>query len=598
MRRKTDTPTYEELAAMLAERDAALTAHAERERVLAGRVEELESDKERMASDLARAHRQIDAYRSMLDRIVEQYRRQARAMWGPSSEATQDQLPLIFNDAEGHADGALPEDGAPAGRKRPRRGKRRVDTSRYEREVVVHDLPEGERTCPACGSPLSPMGFDVTLEYVYVPARMIVREHRTMKYVCRACSARNRADGGETPSAIVRAEAPRRPLPGTWASASLIAHCIHMKFSEAMPVYRLASDLERQCALPVTRQTVGAWVSGAARRWLALVRDAIADELRRREVLHIDETSVVVLKEPGRAGGGRRKCYVWLFAGAACDDRPAYLFVYGPGRDGGVPLRVLGEGWRGTAVTDGYRGYNRLTAAGARRMPCLVHIRREFIEACGGPKMVARLPRDAPEAMAVNWLNYMFRLDSEFDACTPEERRLGRTRPTGGGHGTSLAREMARFQAWCRAELLRAPDGTQLKRALDNALSQWDDAGNCLLDGRLPLDNNLAERAIRPFTVGRKNFLFCDTPSGAEAACAAYSVVTTARANGLDDRKYVEWLLTEMPNDPSLRSGSPDASRYLPWSPDVPESCRATGGHFLEEPGKDDEPIVDLGPLS
>ena len=365
---------------MLAERDAALTAHAERERVLAGRVEELESDKERMASDLARAHRQIDAYRSMLDRIVEQYRRQARAMWGPSSEATQDQLPLIFNDAEGHADGALPEDGAPAGRKRPRRGKRRVDTSRYEREVVVHDLPEGERTCPACGSPLSPMGFDVTLEYVYVPARMIVREHRTMKYVCRACSARNRADGGETPSAIVRAEAPRRPLPGTWASASLIAHCIHMKFSEAMPVYRLASDLERQCALPVTRQTVGAWVSGAARRWLALVRDAIADELRRREVLHIDETSVVVLKEPGRAGGGRRKCYVWLFAGAACDDRPAYLFVYGPGRDGGVPLRVLGEGWRGTAVTDGYRGYNRLTAAGAYRMPCLVHIRREFIE--------------------------------------------------------------------------------------------------------------------------------------------------------------------------------------------------------------------------
>ncbi len=134
----------------------------------------------------------------------------AKRQWGPSSEACRGQLPLLFNDAEGFADATLLEAS-------PRRtgGKRgRVDWSAHETEVVVHDMAEEDRSCPACDAELAPMGYEVTRELVFVPARVRVVEHRTMKYVCPSCSAANRADGGETPAVVVRAEAPEGPIPG------------------------------------------------------------------------------------------------------------------------------------------------------------------------------------------------------------------------------------------------------------------------------------------------------------------------------------------------------------------------------------------------
>lgn len=542
-----------------------------------------------------------DETEAKLERLVEQIRLAARRRWGPSSEAAQGQLPLLLNDAEGFADGTLPEappQAAAGGKRRKKKGRqRKVDWGAYETEVAVHELAEGDRVCPACGSELAPMGYEVTRELVFVPARVKVVEHRTMKYVCRGCSSENRADGGETPAVVVRAEAPRRPLPGSWAGASLIAHCVHQKFALAQPIYRLSDDLAGQCALPVTRQTVGSWVVRAAERWLAPVRDAMAEWVRGRQVVHADETGVRVLREPNRAGGLGRDCYVWLFCSAEADEHPCYVFEYGPGRGSEVPVRFLGAGWAGTVVTDAYDGYNELVRLGARRMSCLVHIRREFlrvIDAAGGR---GKCPADAVSVQAVSRIDLMFAIDARLDGETPEGRRAGRGAAADVDFGgrtvtTSLAAQMDEFELFCRGHLPEAAPGSLLARALANALEQWPHARNALADGRLPLDNNLAERAIRPWCVGRRNWLFCDTPRGAAASCAAYSVVTTARACGLDDRRYVEWLLTEMPNDPGLRAKGADVSRYLPWSPDVPASCRATGAHFRRELEEAGRPVV------
>ena len=565
--------------------------------------ESLRADHDALERDYAALKGRYDEVEARLERLVEQMRLAARRQWGPSSEACRGQLPLLLNDAEGFADATLPEP-AP-GRRRGKAGRRqrRVDWSAYETEVVEHDLADADRACPACGSALVPMGYEVTRELVFVPARVRVVEHRTMKYVCPSCSAANRADGGETPAVVARAEAPEGPLPGSWASASLVAHCVHQKFALGQPIYRLADDLRLQCALPVTRQTVGSWVTRATERWLSRVRDAMAEWLRGREVLHVDETGVLVLKEPNGRGGLGRDCYVWLFAGAAADDHPCYVFEYGPGRGSDVPVRLLGPGWSGTVVTDAYDGYNELVRRGARRMSCLVHIRREFlrvVDAAGGPR---RCPADAVSMQAVSRIDLMFALDSLLDGKSPEGRRRGRgeaaTLEFGGRTlTTSLAEQMGSFEAFCRDRLPEAAPGSLLAKALANAIEQWPYVRNALADGRLPLDNNLAERAIRPWCVGRRNWLFCDTPSGAEASCAAYSVVTTARACGLDDRSYVEWLLSEMPNDPALRAGGADVSRYLPWSPDVPESCRATGAHFREELEAAGEPVASLAGIA
>ncbi|MDO4798873.1 MAG: IS66 family transposase, partial [Coriobacteriales bacterium] len=512
--------------------------------------ETLKAEHEALERDYAALKGRYDEAQARLGRIVEQMRLAARRQWGPSSEACRGQLPLLLNDAEGFADATLPE--AAPGRGKGKRGKRqrRVDWDAYETEVVEHDLADGDKSCPACGSALVPMGYDVTRELVFVPARVKVVEHRTMKYVCPSCSAANQADGGETPAVVVRAEAPEGPLAGSWASASLVAHCVHQKFALGQPIYRLADDLGRQCALPVTRQTVGSWVTRATERWLSLVRDAMAEWLRGREVLHVDETGVRVLKEPNRKGGLGRDCYVWLFAAAAADDHPCYVFEYGPGRGSDVPVRFLGAGWSGTVVTDAYDGYNEIVRLGARRMSCLVHIRREFlrvVDAAGGR---GRCPGDAVSAQAVERINLMFALDSLLDGRSPEERRRGRNEATAIDFGgrtltTSLAEQMGSFERFCRDRLPEAAPRSLLANALANALEQWPHVGSALVDGRVPLDNNLAERAIRPWCVGRRNWLFCDTPSGAAASCAAYSVVTTARACGLDDRRYVEWLLAE-----------------------------------------------------
>ena len=287
--------------AALAERDAA--ASEARAQAWERAHESLRADHDALLADHGALERDYAALRgrydeveARLERLVEQARAAARRRWGPSSEACQGQLPLMLNDAEGFADATLPEAGprGAAKGKGKKRGKRqrRVDWSAYETEVVEHDLADEDKACPACGSPLAPMGYEVTRELVFVPARVKVVEHRTMKYACRACGAANRADGGETPAVIVRAEAPVGPIPGSWASASLVAHCVHQKFALGQPIYRLADDLRLQCALPVTRQTVGSWVTRATERWLSRVRDAMAEWLRSREGLHVDETGV------------------------------------------------------------------------------------------------------------------------------------------------------------------------------------------------------------------------------------------------------------------------------------------------------------------
>lgn len=455
MKRDTGTPSAADLLARIAELEGQVGVLAKDNRSLARDVGRLTSELAETARERDDALAAYNALEAKMERIVEQYRIQAARVWGRSSEAGQGQLPLLFNDAELAADGGGGETAAAgaAGPARRRRAKRRVDWAAYETVVVEHGLPEGESLCPACGAELSPMGYDVRRELVFVPARVYVREHRIRKYVCAACSAANQADGGETAAVVVRAGGPAEPLPGTWASPSLLAHCTHQKFALGMPVYRLAADLQRQCALPITRQTVGAWMTGATERWLSLIRDAIADEVRRRDIVHCDETSVRVLKEPKKRGGAGRDCYVWLFAGAEGDGPPCYVFEYGPGRDAGVPVRFLGEGWGGTAVTDGYDGYNRLVADGAGRVSCLVHVRREFIEVAKGAGGIGNLPAGSVAAEAIRRIDRMFSLDAALDGLDPAARLEARRREGG------LASEMSAFLPWCRSQLPRVAPG-------------------------------------------------------------------------------------------------------------------------------------------
>ncbi len=578
----------------------------ERIALLVAQVESLSRDNERLARDnaeLAKAasdaargpmelaeelRAELAAVKAERDRLIELVRLANQLFFGCRSEkVVPDQLSL-FNDMEAAADGsAEPALEDACARPRRRGGKRRIDYSKLEQVVIRHELPAEQRACPECGGELAEFNVEVTYALRMVPARLVAERHERAVYRCPGCCAANAA-GGESPAPIVRAAAPRMPIKGSFATPSLIAYVVNGKYANSLPLYRMEGEL-RCLGADVSRQNMANWVMRAWELWLSRLRARMKERLLEGGVVHADETEVQVLREPEREA--RQKSRMWLFAAPACD-RPIYVYEYSPTRRGEVAARFL-RGWSGWLVTDGYAPYFSLRNGGeVRNVACLVHIRRRFAEAvkAAGGDSKAR-GADAVALAARRRIDAMFAADSRFDdaaaAGDHEARRIGRER--------ELRPLMEEFLEWARARRLEAVPRMGLAVALDYAIKYWPHAMAALEDGRLPLDNNLAERGIKPFVIGRKNFLFSDTPRGAEASAGMYSVVVTAKANGLNPRKYVQWLLEEMPN-----AADPDDPAYLdslmPWSESVPAGIRLAPDAAAKAAEMADEPIIDIDP--
>lgn len=584
-RRKTTTPapTSEQEIALLRAQLASLARDNE----------SLAADNARLAAEAAESAAAASALsgrvvelESKIARLVELIKLANLRHFAPRSEAApDDQMCLsLFNDAEAWADPAGPEpelDGAGDGSDRPRRrrgGRRRIDTSKLERVVVEHDLED--RACPRCGSEMSHMKVEVTEVIRLVPAHLVVEEHRRHVYRCDACCSANAA-GEEVASQIVRAPLPAlTPLPRSFATASMLSWVINAKYANSMPYYRLEQDF-RSIGAEVSRQDMANWTIGAHERWLSLIHARMRERLLECRYLNADETEVQVLKEPGREP--RQKSYMWLFR-TGPHEVPICVFEYHPTRSGSVPRAFL-EGWSGYLTTDGYDPYFNLGIEGVTNTACLVHVRRKFAEivkSAGGDAVCEGADSIALEAR--RRIDRIFRVDARFDELDPEQRGKARER--------KLRPLMRSFREWAAVAVTKAVPGLALHRALCYALKYWPYVMNVLKDGRLALDNNVSERAVKSFVIGRKNFLFSDTARGAEASAAIYSIVVTAKLNGLNQRAYLEWVLTEMPNDARL-SEPGRIDRYLPFSDEVPASCRLSTGRPDEADALPDEPIVD-----
>lgn len=469
----------------------------------------------------------------------------------------------VFNELEASLGPAAPDplEQAPA-RRRGKGGRRPADLSGLPVEVVDHVL--GSPSCPSCGSEMEDMGYDVVRELVCVPARLFVREHRVHKYVCRPCSAANRADGGATPASILRAEGPALPLPKSMASASLLAEVLHQKYAMAVPLNRLVGDLTARAGFPLTRQAVSGWVVAAHERWLALLYGALERELLSRDVVGADETTVTISRGVGRRKGSAQKSYMWVFA--SLDGAPVAVYRVGPTRGRGVAESFL-RGWSGTLVADGYGAYDGL-GPGVRRSACSSHCRRKFlevVEARGGMEAALSDPDGRICAEAV----LRFRALYLADEASADEADGGLARRE---RVCAMASGLA---GWCLSKLPEAMPGLKAQAALRYCAEHMPKVAECCRDPRVPIDNNELERRCKAFATGRKNWQICDTLAGAQASACMYSLVETARANGLETRAWLEWVLEEMP-----RLGEPQAvsaeqvERFLPWSPDVPDRCR------------------------
>jgi transposase len=460
----------------------------------------------------------------------EQFRLAKHRQFGASSEKSEyDQL-SIFNEAEATADNNIVEPELSEIVRRFRKRHRLPNDCLPENlpvEVIEHDLPSEEQECPECGGRLHVMGREKRRELKIIPAKAVIVEHVRKVYACRDCEK----DACGVP--IRKAAMDEPVIKGGFASPESIAHIMTQKFVMGAPLYRQEQEWNRQ-GIMLSRQTMSNWLLAATEAWLEPVYDAFKELLCLcNDVLHADETTLQVLREPGKTP--QSKSYMWLYRTSGDVRQPIVLYEYQPGRHAKHPQEFLKD-FKGFLHTDGYDGYHKLpkeiTVVG-----CWAHARRKFDEAL---KALPEADREGSEALrGKRYCDRLFELERSFSGLSSAERLEQRQK---------LSRPLVdEFFAWLEVKSQKTPPKTGLGKAVFYALGQRAFLENYLLDGRLEISNNRAERSIKPFVISRKNFLFANTPRGARASAIIFSLIETAKENGLSPFKYLAYIFRNAP---------------------------------------------------
>ena len=490
--------------------------------------------------------------RTERDLLKEQLNKFKRQLFAASSEVSGLQKDMFFNEAESlgaQAEPALEEadDGKidVPGHKRAKRGRKPLDPA-LPREVVRHELPEGERVCAHDGAVLREIGVEVSEQLDIIPQQVRVIRHERVKYACPCC------DGG-----MRLASRPAQIIPRGLFTESALAWISTSKYLDGLPLYRQAALLGRFGGTDISRNTVAGSivrVGLAAQPIINLLRDALLDS----PLVFGDETEMQVLKEPGRSA--QAKSYIWaqMTDGSGKDGTgpPIRLFAYAPSRSTKTAMELY-AGIRSDAVlmTDGYDAYD--TVAATHRLvhlACWAHCRRYFVEALQSlPK--AQRGADQLAARFIALIGKLYHVEAQAKRDGVDTTELGRRR------AQDSASVLADIEALLLANLHGALPKSLLGQALHYLSSQWRKLTRYVEDGRFSIDNNVQENAIRPFCVGRRNWLFADTVAGAHASANLYSLLQTCQVNGIDGYRYLRALFVALPK---ARTAD-DYGALMPW---------------------------------
>lgn len=428
-----------------------------------------------------------------------------------------------------------------------------------ERVAMHHDLSEEEKIC-GCGATLSPMGTEQSEELDYVPAQYRVLVHIRHKYTCKSCQGVD----SEGPTVKI-APPPAKILPKSMASSDLLAHIFVSKFCDALPFYRQSGMFARD-GIEISRASMCNWAIGVWERCQPLM-EVLIREMRTGPVVYLDETTIQVLDEEGaqkpEKGKGKSKSYMWLGRGGP-PDKPAIYFHYDPSRSGDIAKALLSD-YRGAVQTDGYAGYNFLDKnPGIIHVGCWAHVRRKFVEtiqSAGGKH------GNGLADQAVSMIRELYKVEKEIESAQLVGDAIVAVRK-------EKAEPMVKqIKAWLDENVIKTPPKSLLGKAMRYALKEWPKLIVYLKDPDLRPDNNLAENAIRPFVVGRKNWLFSKSPEGARTCAFFYSLIETAKLNGIEPYSYLCALFKKYPlanNPEEIKSLLPqhiDRSVVKPYTP-------------------------------
>jgi len=517
-------------------------------------------EREQFQADLAASKARIQHLEAQVNWFKEQFKLAKHRQFGPSSEkmSALSQTELLFNEAEATLD-SMPTEAEPKTitytRKPKSTGHREEMLADLPTEVIEYKLPEEEQTCSQCGGHLHEMSTQVREEIEFIAAQVKVVKHVQSVYGCRNC------EKNEISVPIVTAPAPKAIIAKSLASPSAIAYVMSQKYVEAMPLYRQEKHFERM-GINLPRTMFSNWVIKGG-EMLEPIYNRMHELLLELDILHADETPLQVLKEPGRAA--QSKSYLWLYRSGRYAP-PIVCYEYREGRGGEHPVRFL-DGFAGYLHADGWHAYDDVKTA--TLIGCWAHARRKF---CDALLVVPKEHRDAPALVAniaIAKIKRLYEIEDELRDATPEERlrvRQMRSKPI-----------VDDFKEWFESESKLVLPKSALGTAFTYCKNQWPKLIRFLKDGRLEIDNNRAERSIKPFVIGRKNWLFANTPRGAKVSALIYSIVETAKENGLNPFDYLKYLFERIKMiDPADIS---TIDSLMPWKEAVQAELRIQTSH-------------------
>jgi transposase len=431
----------------------------------------------------------------------------------------------LFDEAEGTAEAQPGQADATieiAAHTRVKRGRRPLPAD-LAREEVVHDIPEHEKIC-SCGEPLVRIGEETSEKLDVIPAQLKVIRHIRPKYACKKC------EGLESPHPVKIAPVPAQIIDKSIATPGLLAFVLVSKFCDAIPFYRQEKQFAR-IGIELPRGDFCNWAVQVAGQCDPLM-ELFLDQIRAGPVMQMDETRVQVMKELGRADSAQS--FMWVMRGGP-PGKPVILYRYHPSRSAAIPLQYL-SGFQGHLQTDGYEGYTEVgSLPGIVHVGCWTHARRKFDEAAKSSKKSG----SAHEALGRIGKIYRIERDLRAQQLSPEAFLMTRKEQV-----LPILRD---FKQWLETKALQVPPSALLGRAVNYTLKEWEKLLHYLDSPYLTPDTNMIENAIRPFVIGRKNWLFSGSPRGAHASATLYSLIETAKANGIEPYRYLRYVFTKLP---------------------------------------------------
>ena len=474
-----------------------------------------------------------DELKQQIHSLLEALRLEKHRLYGASSEKSLDQSEL-FDEADTFVDELDVADesvsATPGKKKKPPTRKPLPPQLPRVRQVI--ELSEKERQCP-CGCTLVEIGEVLSEQVDIIPAQVQVIQTVRKKYACKGCE-----------DTIKTAPKPNVLLPKSIASGNTMAYIITSKYADGLPLYRLSGILGRY-GIELPRQTLSESVLKVAERIDPLINQ-LQQHLMSSPLLFMDETRVQVLNEPGKTP--QSNSYMWVQRGGP-PDKSIVRFHYDPGRSTATAKRLL-EGFAGALMSDGYKPYREVARENnLTHLCCWAHSRRKFIEA----QKAQPKGKTGKADMAISLIAKLYAVEKQTknsDAATRHRIRQGVSVPV-----------LNAFHQWLLKTQRQVPPKTVLGKAVNYTLEYWPELSRYTANGEWPIDNNLAENAIRPFVIGRKAWLFSNSQRGATASANLYSLIETAKANGKEPYSYLSWLFEKLP-DADLQN----IETLMPWN--------------------------------